>query len=1830
VVLRLCAAVSVVGFTTLSAIGLGALGASPASASGAFSNTTSIGLQDPSTTGTNPAQATVYPSTISVSGQTGTINSLSVTLSGITYSDSQALSVLLVGPNGRSEILLAGAGGANSASGVNLTLNDVAGGRPSNSSALTSGTFVPTDYNSATFPSPAPTGAYGTPAPEGSNTLTSVFQGSDPDGTWSLYVTTDFSGGGTGSISGGWSLNLTTNTPPATLYAASSPPGANNCLTPTDACTLTTALDEVGPGGTIELVTSGPAVYSGNFTVNTPGTSAGSLVTIKPYDTATPILDGGGSGTVLTVGTITPNVYLDISGVIIQHGNAAVAGVDPNGGGIFVSSGTVNVSDSTLSGNTATGYGGGIYNAGTMTLTNSTVSGNILGTYSGGAGIFNAGTMTITNSTVSGNSVDSGTEPGYGGGIFAQGTMTLTNSTVSGNSVDSGGTGGGIYVSSATVNLSATILAKNSTGANCSGSNAPIDKGYNIADDTTCGLTAGGTSSVNTTTLDASLGTLGSNGGPTQTIKLLPGSPAIDLVNSATLCATPDQRGTPRPTPVCDAGAYETSTLFTSSTPGYTAAISDAIPAGICSVDVVADGGHGYTGGAGAEVTSAVPVTPGDHLGVEVAGGGTSHAGGIGGGGGGLEGGGGGASAVSNGAGAPLVVAGGGGGGPGGGGGGTPAGANASIGTAFGGTANGGGGVAEVGGAGGGVVNGGGGSSGYGGAGGGGNGSVGGGGGGGFGYSNGGGGAGSAGGSGTHLGGTGPNVVDSGGTGNDGGGAGGAGGIGGDSSGSGGGAGGIGFGGGGGGSGDPPGGGGGAGYGGGAGGAVDGGGAGGSSYVITGSTFAPGTTSYYALSTRPGDGHVTITYDPVADACGPVVIAGATATFTGDGSAVTLDSGLTVSDAASTTLASATVTIGSYISGDTLDVTSPNGLTVSVAAGVLTLSGTASLATYQTALDSVSYSFTPSDGDPTDGGTDTSRTITWIVNDGTATSTPVTSTVDTVETRADLTIATTDNKGGTFNSFTNDTTGGTAIPGTSITYTIKVTNGGPANVVGATVSDTLPAGVSAVSWSGNGHTGTGSLSDTVSLTSGSSVTYTVSGTIASSATGSLSNTATVTPPATVTDTGTLTSSTDTVTLTPTADITITKIDDQGGSYNPLTNNTNGGTAVPGTGVTYAIIVANAGPSDVVGATVADPVPAGLSAVTWSATNGHSGTGSISDVVSVFSGTSVIYTVTGTIASSATGSLSNTATVTPPATVTDTGTHTTSTDTLTLTPASGLTITKTDNKGGTYNVNTGTTTGGTAVPGSTITYTVTVGNTGPSTATVAVTDPLAVDPAIASDTWTGDSLSGTGSISDSVTLAPGQTVVYSVTATISSSATGTLTNTATASAVDATTVLATDSVTLTPQAALSVTKTDGVSAITAGNADTYTVTVTDTGLSDATGVKVVDTLPSQGFTSVSSPNASFSTATDTWTLGTIPAGQTVTLTLSGTVPSGATGSTYANTVTASAAGATTEQVTDTDTLNEQADLTIAKTDGVPFVTAGSTDTYTITVTNAGPSDAAGVKVVDTLPSQGFTNISTIQPGGVSFSSATDTWTVGTIGASQSVTLKMTGTVPLTATGTAYTNTATVSSTTQDLNLLNNTASDTDSLSITVLPTTLPGATWESPYTSTTFSATGGAGNYTFTVTTGALPTGLVLNPTTGVLSGTPTNKAQINANVSFAVTATDSAHSTGTRSYTIAVGSPCGPGAGITPYFLTATYATGTFTGRFCVNASGTGTYTQYSPGPTVTVTATGTGTVKTSGATTAIAASGTGLALLGEKTATSSTFTETAPAPMKTGTFTFS
>jgi hypothetical protein len=118
---------------------------------------------------------------------------------------------------------------------------------------------------------------------------------------------------------------------------------------------------------------------------------------------------------------------------------------------------------------------------------------------------------------------------------------------------------------------------------------------------------------------------------------------------------------------------------------------------------------------------------------------------------------------------------------------------------------------------------------------------------------------------------------------------------------------------------------------------------------------------------------------------------GAGATYVAGGAAADIAQTLAVADAGSATLASAQVAItGGFLAGDALNFTGQNGVSGSynAATGVLSLSGTASLANYQAALDSVTFSSSAADPtfSPADGSPDPLRTISFTVNDGSATS----------------------------------------------------------------------------------------------------------------------------------------------------------------------------------------------------------------------------------------------------------------------------------------------------------------------------------------------------------------------------------------------------------------------------------------------------------------------------------------------------------------------------------------------------------------------------------------------------------------------------------------------------------------------------------------------------------------------------------------------------------------------------------------------------------------------------------------------------------------------------
>jgi hypothetical protein len=334
---------------------------------------------------------------------------------------------------------------------------------------------------------------------------------------------------------------------------------SNTCLASQAPCkTIGHAISRSSSSDSI-IVAS--ATYTENLTI-------GISLKILGSGANTTIIDGGGVGRVLTIS----NVNVTLLGVTIRNG--AVKGPEPRGGGIF-NGGTLLVIASAISGNRATisfcfhsqicqAAGGGIYNSNSLTIRSSTLVGNSAqGLYppcahclTEGGGIYNLGNMIMSNSTLAGNTAHTACcgSASHGGGISNSGTAIISNSTLSGNGV------GGIS-NRFSVTLQNSIVANNSAG-NCDGT--MTSNGYNLSSDTTCNFNRPG--DLNNT--DPKLGTWGNYGGPTQTIPLLSGSPAIDAGNPSGCTdglghlLTTDQRGLPRPnkedTGGCDMGAYET------------------------------------------------------------------------------------------------------------------------------------------------------------------------------------------------------------------------------------------------------------------------------------------------------------------------------------------------------------------------------------------------------------------------------------------------------------------------------------------------------------------------------------------------------------------------------------------------------------------------------------------------------------------------------------------------------------------------------------------------------------------------------------------------------------------------------------------------------------------------------------------------------------------------------------------------------------------------------------------------------------------------------------------------------------------------------------------------------------------------------------------------------------------------------------------------------------------------------------------------------------------------------------------------------------------------
>lgn len=221
-----------------------------------------------------------------------------------------------------------------------------------------------------------------------------------------------------------------------------------------------------------------------------------------------------------------------------------------HGGGMYNSYTHATLTDVTFSGNTAINGGGLNNNNSDPIMTNVTFSGN--SAQERGGGLYNySSDPTLNNVTFVDNTAQT-----YGGGIFnSVGSLMLNNATLADNTA--GVYGGGIALDETNTSINNAIFWGNTAG-NSGPQIFSFHSGMPKINDSVIedGCSTGGVC-TNIITTDPRLGTLGDNGGFTQTIPLLKGSSAIDKASDAT-CPSLDQRGVTRPQGShCDIGAFE-------------------------------------------------------------------------------------------------------------------------------------------------------------------------------------------------------------------------------------------------------------------------------------------------------------------------------------------------------------------------------------------------------------------------------------------------------------------------------------------------------------------------------------------------------------------------------------------------------------------------------------------------------------------------------------------------------------------------------------------------------------------------------------------------------------------------------------------------------------------------------------------------------------------------------------------------------------------------------------------------------------------------------------------------------------------------------------------------------------------------------------------------------------------------------------------------------------------------------------------------------------------------------------------------------------------------
>ena len=608
-------------------------------------------------------------------------------------------------------------------------------------------------------------------------------------------------------------------------------------------------------------------------------------------------------------------------------------------------------------------------------------------------------------------------------------------------------------------------------------------------------------------------------------------------------------------------------------------------------------------------------------------------------------------------------------------------------------------------------------------------------------------------------------------------------------------------------------------------------------------------------------------------------------------------------------------------------------------------------------------------------------------------------------------------------TLTTDADGSTTIStGDTVTFNVTISNAGPNNATGVGVGDTVPDGYTTIGAINNGGTEAGGLISWTGLNVANGTPLVLSYTAVVTATGNYENFAEITAsdqfdpnstPDATPDTDAPTEN-DETSLTPTlsavSNLSIAK-------SVTLTNDADGSTGISaGDTVTFNVTVSNSGPNNATGVGVGDTVPDGYTSIGAINNGGTEAGGLISwSGLNVANGTPLVLSYTAVV--TATGNYTNFAEITasdqfdsdstPDATPdTDAPTENDETSlTPTVSAVSNLSIAKSVTLTNDADGSTGIS------AGDTVTFNVTVNNAGPNDATgVGVGDVVPDGYTTIGSINNGGTEAG-GLISWSgLNVANGTPLVLSYTAVVT--ATGNYTNYAEITASDQFDPNSTpdptpdtdaptedDEVGFTPViqlvSDLELTKTVDEAAPLVGDDVIFTLTVTNNGPNDATGIQVTDVLPS-GYSYVSDDSGAYVSGTGVWTVPNLSAttgNNTATINITATVL--ATG-VYNNSAEVTAAtnfdpnstpnnGDTNENDYDTVNVGTQSvsDVSLVKSVNDLNPTTGDVVTFTLTLSNAGPSAATGVNVEDVIP-DGFGNITAISNGGV-LTGSTINWT-----------------------------------------------------------------------------------------------------------------------------------------------------------------------------------------------------------------------------------------------------